>query len=298
MKMGPDGAIYIADWYNPIIQHGEVDFRDPRRDHTHGRIWRITAKGRPPSYSPQDSRASRTAELLELLEQLPEEWHAAAGQARAEELGGREVASRALRAIRWGSIKNDPELRAQSARSSLGLSNVERRNSACSASCSHRRDHACARRRSRVASERRRQRRMRPCSTQARGPHDEHPRVRLEAVRALPATNGRCRGHRCATALDKPMDRFLDFALWQTMRDLAPQWLPALQEGKLDFGGNVERSTFAPQGRRIARRGRAAAQNREGDSFPPERLQEHALAGRRARRAGRTGVGARFVLER
>src|SRR5207245_10927913 len=27
VKMGPDGAIYIADWYNPIIQHGEVDFR-------------------------------------------------------------------------------------------------------------------------------------------------------------------------------------------------------------------------------------------------------------------------------
>jgi len=45
--MGPDGAIYIADWYNPIIQHGEVDFRDPRRDLTRGRIWRVTAKGRP-----------------------------------------------------------------------------------------------------------------------------------------------------------------------------------------------------------------------------------------------------------
>lgn len=38
VKMGPDGCIYIADWYNPIIQHGEVDFRDERRDHTHGRI--------------------------------------------------------------------------------------------------------------------------------------------------------------------------------------------------------------------------------------------------------------------
>lgn len=47
VKTGPDGAIYIADWYNPIIQHGEVNFRDPRRDHTHGRIWRVTAKNRP-----------------------------------------------------------------------------------------------------------------------------------------------------------------------------------------------------------------------------------------------------------
>lgn len=47
VKMGPDGAVYIADWYNPIIQHGEVDFRDERRDHKHGRIWRVTFEDRP-----------------------------------------------------------------------------------------------------------------------------------------------------------------------------------------------------------------------------------------------------------
>lgn len=45
VRFGPDGALYIADWSNPIIQHGEVDFRDPRRDHEHGRIWRVTTKG-------------------------------------------------------------------------------------------------------------------------------------------------------------------------------------------------------------------------------------------------------------
>ena len=44
VKQGPDGAIYIADWYNPIIQHGEVDFYDPRRDRVHGRIWRVSRK--------------------------------------------------------------------------------------------------------------------------------------------------------------------------------------------------------------------------------------------------------------
>lgn len=47
VKQGPDGALYIADWSNPIINHGEVDFRDPRRDRWHGRIWRITAKNLP-----------------------------------------------------------------------------------------------------------------------------------------------------------------------------------------------------------------------------------------------------------
>ena len=70
--MGPDGAIYIADWYNPIIQHGEVDFRDPRRDHTRGRIWRVTAKGRPLVTRPKLVGA-RTEDLLEALK-APEQY--------------------------------------------------------------------------------------------------------------------------------------------------------------------------------------------------------------------------------
>ncbi|MFK7849838.1 MAG: PVC-type heme-binding CxxCH protein [Akkermansiaceae bacterium] len=47
LKTGPDGAIYVADWTNPIINHGEVDFRDPRRDHSNGRIWRISRTDAP-----------------------------------------------------------------------------------------------------------------------------------------------------------------------------------------------------------------------------------------------------------
>ena len=41
IKAAANDDLYIADWYNPIIQHGEVDFRDDRRDRTHGRIWRV-----------------------------------------------------------------------------------------------------------------------------------------------------------------------------------------------------------------------------------------------------------------
>ncbi len=66
VQMGPDGALYVADWYSPIIQHGEVDFRDERRDHQHGRIWRITAKGRPLLEKP-DYKKSSILELLDLL---------------------------------------------------------------------------------------------------------------------------------------------------------------------------------------------------------------------------------------
>lgn len=61
VKMGGDGAIYIADWYNPIIQHGEVDFRDPRRDTEHGRIWRITAKGHKPLTRPDYAHMNEAA---------------------------------------------------------------------------------------------------------------------------------------------------------------------------------------------------------------------------------------------
>lgn len=65
-KVGPDGALYICDWYNPIIQHGEVDFRDERRDHTHGRIWRLSVKGKPQSEQPKFAGAS-VPDLLEML---------------------------------------------------------------------------------------------------------------------------------------------------------------------------------------------------------------------------------------
>ena len=45
--VGEDGALYVADWHNMIIGHMQHNIRDPNRDHSHGRILRLTAKGRP-----------------------------------------------------------------------------------------------------------------------------------------------------------------------------------------------------------------------------------------------------------
>jgi glucose/arabinose dehydrogenase/azurin len=47
LEFGPDGALYIVDWYNPLISHGENPPRDPARDKAHGRVWRISYKNRP-----------------------------------------------------------------------------------------------------------------------------------------------------------------------------------------------------------------------------------------------------------
>jgi plastocyanin len=44
IQQGPDGAMYVADWYNPVKGHAQYSLRDTRRDKKSGRIWRITAK--------------------------------------------------------------------------------------------------------------------------------------------------------------------------------------------------------------------------------------------------------------
>ena len=41
LTMGPDGALYIADFYNRIIGHYEVPLDHPGRDRERGRIWRV-----------------------------------------------------------------------------------------------------------------------------------------------------------------------------------------------------------------------------------------------------------------
>ncbi|WP_236980376.1 PVC-type heme-binding CxxCH protein [Membranihabitans maritimus] len=45
--IGMDGALYFSDWQNAVITHSPYNLRDLSRDKAHGRIYRITAKGRP-----------------------------------------------------------------------------------------------------------------------------------------------------------------------------------------------------------------------------------------------------------
>lgn len=54
--LGPDGALYIADFYNRIIGHYEVPLTHPGRDRERGRIWRVVYKDKPlrPVALPED----------------------------------------------------------------------------------------------------------------------------------------------------------------------------------------------------------------------------------------------------
>jgi putative heme-binding domain-containing protein len=79
------------------------------------------------------------------------------------------------------------------------------------------------------------------------GVADDHPRVRLEAVRALGQMSDAHAIEVAMRALDRPVDLYVDYALWLTVRELEPHWMPALQMGHLDFGGNTRHLLFALQ---------------------------------------------------
>ncbi len=63
---GPDGCIYIVDWYNKIISHNEVPRAHPDRDKTRGRIWRVKPKscGESPLTHPIPDFTKLTPEQL------------------------------------------------------------------------------------------------------------------------------------------------------------------------------------------------------------------------------------------
>jgi azurin len=63
---GPDGALYILDFCNPRIGHMYFSRNEVNRDYSHGRIWRITATGRPLLKMPK-IRGESPERLLELL---------------------------------------------------------------------------------------------------------------------------------------------------------------------------------------------------------------------------------------
>lgn len=45
LQIGPDGALYVADFYNRIIGHYEVKLDHPGRDRHSGRVWKIVYTG-------------------------------------------------------------------------------------------------------------------------------------------------------------------------------------------------------------------------------------------------------------
>ncbi len=71
LQFAPDGSLYIVDWHNALIGHLQHNLREPNRDHSHGRIWRVTHKTRP-LLEPAKIAGQPIPALLELLK-VPED---------------------------------------------------------------------------------------------------------------------------------------------------------------------------------------------------------------------------------
>jgi len=216
VKIGPDGGIYFLEWQNPIIGHMQHHLRDPSRDHIHGRIYRITCSDRPLIKSPKIAGQS-IPKLLDLLHS-PED--RVRSRARIE-LSGRDTKQVIAALEKWISKldTNDANhqhdlMEALWLHQSHNVVNESLLKTMLRSPDFHGR--AAATRvlcywRDRVQD---------PIGLLKAQAKDEHPRVRLEAVRACSFFTTPQAAEVALDVLNHPMDKYLQYTLDETMNTL------------------------------------------------------------------------------
>lgn len=222
VSAGPDGAIYICDFHNRLIGHYQTSYRDAGRDHTHGRVWRIsnrhqsTGSGDVPVLRPDpdvlvrlldsDERWVRSQSSMMLKYLNP------SGVIRALDRHGDTLSGSGTEAVRrWGMHALGVYRYHQAQRPAL----VE--IMAASSSVHHRAYAA------RMAGF------MNMPQIVENMAADSHPRVRLEALVASVHIDTN-RAFRVFTEVfNRPRDRFLDYALTNAARHFHSDWQPMLK---------------------------------------------------------------------
>ncbi|WP_353718955.1 PVC-type heme-binding CxxCH protein [Dyadobacter sp. 676] len=233
IEFGPDGGLYIVDWYNPLISHGENPPRDPARDKSHGRVWRITYKNRP-VLKVTDVSGQTVPQLLENLKAYEDRFRYRS-RAQIREKKATEV-SPELRKWVAALDKNDPQyehnlleglwlfqdfdvVEPHLLHTLLNAKEPQAR-AAATKILLHWRDRI-------------------PGSLELMRArlNDESPRVRIEAMVALSFFDSE-RAVTAATDIFKyPSDYYMDYAMHETFRFLKPVWLAGMKQGKR-FGSN------------------------------------------------------------
>jgi putative heme-binding domain-containing protein len=233
VKFGPDGALYVCDWYNPIIGHYQASFRDPNRDKTHGRIWRVTAKGRPLTKSPKLADAS----VKELLDQLKssDRWTRRFAKRALADRPSQQVVAALKEWISQSKLTEHDLVESLGVYQSHEVIAPELLERLC-----HARDPGARAYAAGVAGDWADRlpdplALLRPLVT------DENPRVRLHAVVACTYVARPEAMEVAAIAADFPTDKFLSYALHQAVFALKPYWLPALKAGRLNLGNKASR---------------------------------------------------------
>lgn len=236
VSVGPDGAMYVADWFNPIIGHYQASYADPRRDKAHGRIWRITAKGRAPVKQP-NLAAMKPAQLLEQLKS-PERWTRQQAKRLLFDLPANDVLKAAD-----DFVAKLPTATPADERVLLEVIGVfeahESPRPTLLAKLLAAKDARVRAYGARVAgmwADRL------PNSAQLliERAKDENARVRLEAVVAASYLAGPSAASVALTALEMPTDKFLDYALRQSTRASQPAWAKPFAAGQLQLASAAQ----------------------------------------------------------
>lgn len=216
MEFGPDGALYLVDWHEPLIGHLQYSIRDPQRDKTHGRIYRVTYPGNP-LLKPAKIAGASIEELLNLLKE-PED---RTRQRAKTELGSRPVDQVIAALVKWTKALNRADadfehhrLEALWLHQAMNVANEPLLNEIL----------ASTEPRARAAAVRVhsywRDRVNKPLDTLAKLVKDPHPRVRVEAIRALSFFPTSKAAEIALESLELPQDQYLKYALDETMRTL------------------------------------------------------------------------------
>ena len=225
VKVGPDGAIYVVDWYNPITCHQDDFYRHPDRDKTHGRIWRIAPKkGILP---PPNLVGASVLELLEAL-RAPERWT----RLKAKQvLVGREVAQVLPAAKTWAKTAEGRDLmEVITLLEMLDQPDSEILKRLLASPDDRARAYGV-----RVAG-RWGERIENIVGLLEHAAEDRHARVRMEAALASAALADAGSILVSATVAEEPRDRWINYAFAQAVHHTKKNWLPAFQRGELDFG--------------------------------------------------------------
>lgn len=226
-EIGPDGAIWFTDWQNPVIGHMQHNLRDPSRDKTHGRVYRVTYPGRPLLTPPQVA-GERIDKLLDLLKEPEDRLR----QRVRIELSARP-SDEVIAAVQTWIKKLDaasPDYEHQALEGLWVLAQHNVVNRELLEKVLNAKDFRARAAAARVL-----------CYWRDRVPDaievfkrlaaDEHPRVRLEAVRAASFFASAAAIEIPLIAAKQGSDQFLDFVRGETLKALEPYWKKALAEG-------------------------------------------------------------------
>ncbi|MCH9021458.1 MAG: HEAT repeat domain-containing protein [Planctomycetes bacterium] len=233
IQMGPDGAIYIVDWYNPITCHQDDYFRDVARDKTHGRIWRISLKNEP-ARQPINLTKLSDAELVKQLGSL-ERWYRYYSRREMTTRNRDHIATEIEKWIEGFEGSGDRyEHHLYEAISALAT--IDCVNEKLLLQLLKAKDY-----RARAFAAERvghwHDRLQNPLSLLAKAVGDKHPLVRMKAILGLAHIPDAHAVEVAAKVTDMPMDEGIKYAFAQAVNHLKPYWLSDM--GKL-FQGNAE----------------------------------------------------------